>query len=92
MFLKTVQQVKRFFIILIGLTVMLAGVVMLVTPGPGWAMIFGGLAILAAAEVVWAKRLMERLKAQGIKIKEAIRPSNGGSKPPLKQDEPAKSA
>jgi uncharacterized protein (TIGR02611 family) len=92
MLLKTVQQVKRFFIILFGLTILLAGVVMLVTPGPGWAVIFGGLAILAAAEVMWAKRLLARLKEQGIKIKEAIRPSNGGRNGSLKQNEPANPA
>lgn len=82
MFLKTVQQVKRFFIILVGFTVLLAGIVMLVTPGPGWAVIFGGLAILAAAEILWAKRLLERLKAQGVKIRDAVLPNNQSKKTP----------
>ena len=75
MFLKTVQQVKRFFTILVGFTVLLAGVVMLVTPGPGWVTIAAGLAILAAAEIVWARRALDRLKAQGVKIRDAILPS-----------------
>jgi membrane protein implicated in regulation of membrane protease activity len=80
MLFKTVQQVKRFFLILFGLTLLLAGVVMLATPGPGWATIFAGLAVLAAAEVVWARRLLEKLKAQGRKISDAIRPEkNGGA-------------
>ena len=82
MFLKTIQQVKRFFIILVGFTVLLAGVVMLVTPGPGWAVIIGGLAILAAAEILWAKRLLERLKAQGVKIRDAVLPNNQSKKTP----------
>jgi len=82
MFLKTVQQVKRFFIILVGFTVLLAGVVMLVTPGPGWAVIFGGLAILAAAEILWAKRLLERLKAQGVKLRDAVLPNSQSKKTP----------
>ena len=43
MSLETVQQVKRFFKILAGFTLLLVGVVMLVTPGPGWAAIIGGL-------------------------------------------------
>jgi uncharacterized protein (TIGR02611 family) len=81
MFLKTVKQVKRFFTILIGLTVLLAGVVMLVTPGPGWAVIFGGLAILAAAEVMWAKRLLQRLKEQGVRIKDAVFQNNSSKTP-----------
>ena len=71
MFIRTVQQAKRFFIILIGFTLLLLGVVMLVTPGPGWASIFGGLALLAA-EFVWARRLLNHLKAQGVKIRDAV--------------------
>ncbi|HLE37981.1 MAG TPA: PGPGW domain-containing protein [Candidatus Acidoferrales bacterium] len=71
MFFKTVQQAKRFFIILIGFTLLLLGVLMLVTPGPGWAAIFGGLALLAA-EFVWARRLLNHLKAQGVKIRDAV--------------------
>jgi len=76
MFLKTFQQAKRFFQILIGFTVLLAGIVMLATPGPGWAAIFGGLAILAAAEIVWARRLLHKLKEQGGRIRDAVLPGN----------------
>jgi len=72
MILKTVQQAKRFFQILIGFTVLLAGIVMLVTPGPGWVAIFLGLAILAGAEIVWARRLLHKLKEQGGKIRDAV--------------------
>ena len=76
MFLKTFQQAKRFFQILIGFTVLLAGIVMLVTPGPGWVAIFAGLAILAAAEIVWARRLLNKLKEQGGKIRDAVLSGN----------------
>jgi uncharacterized protein (TIGR02611 family) len=82
MFFKTVQQVKRFFTILIGITVLLAGIVMLATPGPGWPTIFGGLAILAAAEVMWARRLLNHLKEQGSRIVSAFRSENGKTAPP----------
>jgi hypothetical protein len=37
---------------------------MLVTPGPGIVVIFLGLGLLAA-EFVWARRLMDRLKHEG---------------------------
>jgi uncharacterized protein (TIGR02611 family) len=74
MFLKTVQQVKRFFKIVIGFTLLLLGVVMLVTPGPGWVAIGLGLALLAA-EFVWARRLLDRIKEQGVKIKDSVFPS-----------------
>ena len=80
MFLKTVRQVKRFFVILGGFTVLLAGVVMLVTPGPGWVTIALGLAILAG-EFVWARRLLDRLKEHGGKLRDAVFQSNQSKNP-----------
>ncbi len=64
MILRTVGQVRRVFLIIAGFTLLLAGGVMLVTPGPGLLVIFLGLGLLAA-EFVWARRLMERLKREG---------------------------
>ncbi len=75
MFLRTVQQAKRFVKILMGFTLLCAGVVMLVTPGPGWLTIALGLAVLAA-EFVWARRLLDRLKEQGVRLRDSVRPAN----------------
>lgn len=75
MFLSTVQQARRFFKILIGFTLLLAGVVMLVTPGPGWVTIALGLAVLAA-EFVWARRLLNRLKAEAVRIRDSVLPTS----------------
>ncbi len=80
MFLSTVQQARRFFKILIGFTLLLAGVVMLVTPGPGWLTIALGLAVLAA-EFVWARRLLNRLKAEAARIRDSVRPASGAKNP-----------
>jgi hypothetical protein len=44
---------------------------MIFTPGPGWVVIFLGLTVLAA-EFVWAKRLMERMKDHGTRIKDSV--------------------
>jgi len=52
---------KRIGITIAGFVVILAGIVLLVLPGPGWALIFLGLAILAT-EYVWARRLLEKAK------------------------------
>jgi uncharacterized protein (TIGR02611 family) len=78
MWLNTVQQVKRFFKILMGFTLLAAGAIMLVTPGPGWVVIVLGLAILAA-EYMWARRLLDRLKEQGVRLREALRPSRNST-------------
>ena len=53
---------------------MLIGIVMLVTPGPGWLVIFLGLGLLAA-EFVWARRLMDRIKHQGERMRNVVWPS-----------------
>lgn len=75
MFIRTVQQAKRFIKIVIGFTLLLAGAIMLVTPGPGWLAIALGLAVLAA-EFVWARRLLERLKTEGARLRDTVRTSN----------------
>jgi uncharacterized protein (TIGR02611 family) len=68
------HQIKRFFKILAGFTLLLVGVLMLVTPGPGWVAILGGLAMLAA-EFVWARRLLNRLKSEGERLRHSVMPS-----------------
>jgi tellurite resistance protein TerC len=44
---------------------------MLVTPGPGLLVIFLGLGLLAA-EFVWARRLMDRMRREGGRLKDAV--------------------
>lgn len=67
MILRTVEQVRRIFLIIAGFTLLLAGLAMLVTPGPGLPVIFLGLGLLAA-EFVWARRLMERIKHESGRV------------------------
>ena len=45
----------------LGFVILLAGVVMLVLPGPGWLAIAAGLAILAE-DVAWADRLLRYIR------------------------------
>jgi uncharacterized protein (TIGR02611 family) len=69
--LRTVEQVRRVFRIVAGFTLLAAGVVMIVTPGPGWLVILLGLSLLAA-EFIWARRLMERMKREGGRMRDAV--------------------
>jgi uncharacterized protein (TIGR02611 family) len=71
--LDTVQKVKRVFKVVFGFTLLALGAVMLITPGPGWVAIGLGLALLAA-EFVWARRLLNRLKEEGGKLRDTILP------------------
>ena len=69
MIIKTLHQAKRFFKILVGFTLLVIGVVMIVTPGPGVLTILLALGVLAA-EFVWARRLLDRVKEQGVRIRQ----------------------
>jgi len=48
-------------IFIIGLAVVVAGIIMLPLPGPGWVVIFGGMAIWAT-EFVWAQLVLRWTK------------------------------
>jgi uncharacterized protein (TIGR02611 family) len=71
MILHTVEQVRRLSRIVGGFTLLLIGIVMLVTPGPGWLVILLGLGLLAA-EFVWARRLMDRIKREGERVRSVV--------------------
>ncbi|MFN0052729.1 MAG: PGPGW domain-containing protein [Planctomycetales bacterium] len=55
------RLVRRVLVFILGMSVLLVGVVMIVTPGPAFIVIPLGLAILAT-EFIWAKRTLDRLK------------------------------
>jgi uncharacterized protein (TIGR02611 family) len=48
-------------IFIVGLAVVVAGIIMLPLPGPGWVVIFGGMAIWAT-EFVWAQLVLRWTK------------------------------
>jgi uncharacterized protein (TIGR02611 family) len=59
----------RIGVFTVGVAVLAAGLVMMVTPGPGWAAIFIGLAILAT-EFAWAQRVLSRAKRAAERAKD----------------------
>ena len=69
--IKTLQQAKRFLKVLVGFTLLIIGIVMIATPGPGALTILLALGVLAA-EFVWARRLLDRLKEQGVRLRETV--------------------
>lgn len=50
----------------IGTSLLILGLIMLVTPGPGWATIFLGLVVLAS-EFAWASRLIAPVRLRILK-------------------------
>ena len=60
--LTTIRNAKKLIIGLVGLAVLLIGIAMMFLPGPAIVVIPVGLGILAT-EFVWAKSLLEKVKA-----------------------------
>lgn len=57
----TYKAARRIVVAIVGATVVLLGIVMIVTPGPALVVIPVGLAILAI-EFTWARRWLKRLR------------------------------
>jgi uncharacterized protein (TIGR02611 family) len=55
------HHVKRVGIAIAGGLVVVVGIIAIPYPGPGWLIVFAGLAILAT-EFEWARRLLHRLR------------------------------
>jgi len=56
---RTKRQARRIGIAIIGGTILIAGLIMVPYPGPGWLTVFAGLAILAT-EFSWAQGILDR--------------------------------
>jgi len=69
---NTVNLAQRITKIILGFVVLLAGLLMLVTPGPGGLVILVGLTLLAS-EFQWAKRLLDRLKEKSMQLLNTVR-------------------
>jgi uncharacterized protein (TIGR02611 family) len=55
------KRAKKISIAIVGGIVLLAGIIMIPYPGPGWAVVFVGLGILST-EFEWARRVLEYAK------------------------------
>ena len=75
----TYKVAKRVVIGIVGGTILIMGVVMMVTPGPGVAGILLGLGILGV-EFAWARIWLKRVKAKGQDMVRALR--NKKDEPP----------
>lgn len=68
---KTLQQTRRALRILGGFLLLALGIVLLVGPGPGWLVILLGLGLLAV-DFVWARRLLDRVKREGARLRNFV--------------------
>jgi uncharacterized protein (TIGR02611 family) len=63
---------KRVAVTVVGIALLAAGLVMIVTPGPGLVVMIAGLAVLAT-EYAWARRALEKARERGKAAAGAVR-------------------
>ena len=73
--LAALRWVRKGLVLALGASVVLVGVVMLITPGPAFLVIPAGLAILAT-EFYWARRLLLWLRARASQALHKQMPNN----------------
>ncbi len=61
MIFKSLKQIKRVFVGIIGTTILIIGIAMIILPGPAFIVIPLGLSILAT-EFLWARKIMDKFK------------------------------
>lgn len=59
--MKTLKQLKRLIVAIIGGTILIIGIILIVLPGPAFIVIPIGLSILAT-EFLWAKNMIHKFK------------------------------
>ena len=75
-FYGSYKVAKRIVIGIVGGTILLLGVVMMVTPGPGIPAILVGLGILGV-EFAWARHWLKKVKAKAGDVTRAVMGRNG---------------
>jgi uncharacterized protein (TIGR02611 family) len=68
---RTIESAKRILKIVLGFALLGLGVALIFTPGPGWLTILLALGLLAA-EFGWARRLLDRMKEEGARIRALV--------------------
>jgi tellurite resistance protein TerC len=69
------KRIKRIFISIAGMTVLIIGILMIVLPGPAIIFIPLGLTILAT-EYIWARRWLRKLNDKAKELKDMITKKN----------------
>lgn len=65
------KNIKRFFTVVFGMTILIIGILMIVLPGPAIVFVPLGLTILAS-EYLWARIWLDRIKKKTTEIKDMI--------------------
>ncbi len=76
---SVLRQIRRLVVAVVGMSVLLVGLIMTITPGPAFVVIPLGLAILAL-EFAWAGRLLRRVRERASQAGDDFRRRFGSGK------------
>lgn len=79
------RQVRRVAVLIVGGAVLLAGLIMILTPGPGLVGIALGLGILSI-EFAWARSLLQKFKQKYMDARDSFRNKKTGKSTDEKQN------
>ena len=68
---RTFKSAMRMLKIVLGFALLGLGIALIFTPGPGWLTILLALGLLAA-EFGWARRLLDRMKEEGARLRALV--------------------
>jgi uncharacterized protein (TIGR02611 family) len=66
------RSCRRIAVTVVGMVLLVAGVIMLVTPGPGWLVIIAGLTVMRT-EYAWARKALDAAKRRAIQAKDRVK-------------------
>lgn len=86
---KTIDLLRKLAIFIVGSAFLLAGVIMLVTPGPGLVAIIAGLLILSV-EFEWAERYLHKARKKLRETNQKVRNRVNKENQQDKKDKPSR--
>jgi len=73
------RAARKVVVAIVGMAVLIAGVALIVLPGPAFVVIPAGLAILAT-EFLWARRLLQYVKERAVRLYRSARRTGAGGR------------
>jgi len=67
----SVKRIKRVFVLIVGVTILIIGIAMIILPGPAVIVIPIGLAVLGT-EFLWARRALSKIKRRSSLLRDSV--------------------
>jgi uncharacterized protein (TIGR02611 family) len=79
--LWVLRSMRRIVVTVVGALLIVLGLIMIVTPGPGWLTVIAGLGVLST-EYTWARRALAHCKQRYGQAKDQVNKRRKKNRPP----------